>query len=117
MKEAFVDWIEGVFEDDPIDEEIHYLDFVLVATGCRINLGFSGSEDGRFCLYYPLEAQSFFNVEFFNLKMPLKELFKSVQDMLIYCFEQERIKKMLNPKMVVRLGFKGKKWQFLKQVS
>lgn len=117
MKRAFVDWLEGVFEDDPLDEEIHFLDFILEGKKPRINLSFMGSEDGLFPLYYPLEAQSFFNVPFFNLQLSPKEVFKLVEDMLTYCFEQERIKRMLNPKMVIRLGFKGKKWQFLKQLG
>lgn len=117
MKNDFVNWVEGVFEDDPIDEEIHFLDFVLECEKSRINLGFYGSENGLFPLYYPLEAQSFFNVPFFNLKLNSKKIFKLVEDMLIYCFEQDRVKRILNDKMVVRLGFKGKKWQFLKQLA
>lgn len=110
-------WLEGVFEDDPIHEELKIIDFVLENNYPRVNLGFSCSEDGKFPLYYPLEAQSFFNANFFNLKLSDTKIFNLVKNLLLKSFSNFNVLQYLYPKMTIRLGFKGKKPLFLKQLD
>ncbi len=110
-------WLEGIFEDDPITEELKIFHFVIENSYPRVNLSFSCSEDGRFPLYYPLEAQSFFNVDFFNLKLNNTQIFNLVKGLLLKSFSNFNVLQYINPKMTIRLGFKGKKVLFLKQLD
>ena len=113
----FDTWLEGIFEDDPLDFELKYFDFVLENEYPRVNLSFSCSEDGLFNLYRPMEAQSFFNEDFFNLKLNNKNMFLLVKKVLLKSFTNFNVRQYINRQMVIRLGFKGKKMHFLKQLD
>ena len=102
MKKRFLNWLEGVFEDDPLPYGINTLDFCLINNYPRVELGFYGSQDGLFPLYYPLEAQCFFDNNFFNLNLSDEKLIDLVTEMIEYAFEYISNKQYFDTKITIR---------------
>lgn len=90
IEKEFINWMEGLIEDDPIPFEIKSLVFYL---NSHLEIGFSGSEKEEVRLieeffYYPLEAQFFYCPKLYNdfyakkdLEFCLKRLKKLVKQL------------------------------------
>lgn len=113
IKERFASWLGGVFEDDALPYGINTIDFYVINNYPRVELSFCASQDGLMPLYYPLEAQSFFDKEFFNLKIDDNNMVNLIKEMIEYAFNNKEVLQYLNPKMTIRGKLNNKNGYFI----
>ena len=111
--ERFALWLEGVFEDDALPYGINVIDFFVINKYPRVELGFCASQDGYMPLYYPLEAQSFFDKEFFNLNINDVNMINLVKKMINYAFSKVEVRQYINTKITIRGKINSKSGYFI----
>ncbi len=129
MEKLFSEWFFGVFEDDPLPDEIRYINFMITEYDDRYEVGFSGDENpykkaipGE---YYPLEAQSFFCSDYYDMRPYGRDFVLSLTKKLILNIvsktkSNDRLLLNICPNgrsylhdMTISVGFRGENADFL----
>ena len=125
MQQRFNEWLNGLVEEDPIPFEVKHLLFIISEYDDRVELALTGSEKqlniSYPSFYFPLEAQCFFDAEYFNLRPKGREtIFKLTKQMILSFVNSIKLSSAFGPNgrslfgnVTISLGFRGKKTTFL----
>lgn len=99
LEKRLEEWLTGIFEDDPLPDEVKFIYFVIVDEKVSYHLEIRGSEikNTTYFEYYPLEAQYFFydypilKEDFIiQLSLALKNL-PILEDRQVYIFSNGKL--------------------------